>query len=456
VHRRIFNKDGSLKRYKARFVAKGYSQIPGIDFHESFAPVCQLTTLLLFLNLLLYHGLDHAHWDVETAYLYADLPQTIFCEPPEGKQQFDEQGKPMVWQLNKSLYGLKQAGREWHHLITAHLLEFGFEQSVKDSCLFQYKKDGQHVIIVLYVDDVYIAYSDQSFASTLFDFLNTRVTINNLGPISHGLGHEFEFADGKLHISQKRYILDLLDDYNMSECVPTSTPIAPGFEIHNDDAPDDMSTMGHIPYTALIGSLLWISRCSRPDIAFAVSMLARWNSKFSMRHWKALKGVLRYLKHTIDYKLTYITPSSITLTMYTDADHAGDKITRQSTSGCMVFLGSNALAWFSRRQHLTVALSTVEAEYYALSDESLGYNVPPCETWCDNQGTIAFTKNRLLHNKSKHIDTRRAKARLAYERGIIIPAHIPSGQNIADIFTKSLASPILQRLLPLVFECLRT
>jgi hypothetical protein len=213
------------------------------------------------------------------------------------------------------------------------------------------------------------------------------------------------------------------------------------------------------PYRAILGSLMWGQLATRPDLSFSVSLLARFQANPGIEHWKALLHVMGYVKNTIDYGLTYSRDFDISPTAFVDADYGGCNDTRRSTSEYVFMMAGGAVTWSSKHQ-ATVALSTVEAEYVAMSrcaqqmswmhswlDEVKIEHVLPGLIKGDNRGAIALTKNTKDHGKVKHIDIRHHYIRELIHSGKVTFEQVTSADNLADLFTKPLPRDHHQRLL---------
>ena len=458
-------------RYKARFVACGYSQKPGEDYDTTFAPVSQLTTFRLFLALSLQLGLTISQADVETAYLYSDLDEEIYIRIPEGMDDRDDDGNKMCWKLKKGLYGLKQSGFLWYRLISGWLRDFGFEQSVVDSCIYVYRNGDVTCLISTYVDDLFISCNCADFKADLIAKLREKFSITESTSFDDALGIQLDHKlDGfKLHMTN--YITAMLERHGMSQCHSTALPMDPGFEIHSKDAPttdDEKAEMEKLPYAKLIGELLWLSRCCRPDITFAVSILARFTHCYSRRHFNALKHIMKYLKGTIDYGLIYTKSDDFdvqnSLIAYTDSDYAGSKADRYSTSGGILYLANCPISWRTKKQS-TIATSTTESELTAMFEmskeiafarnllETLHFEQKkPTILHCDNAGAFHLSKNPAVHDRSKHFEIRVLKVREYVSREYVFPNLIRTSEMIADIFTKALTKGLFERFRTSLFS----
>jgi hypothetical protein len=464
------NADGSIERYKARLVIKGYSQRPGFDFTETFSPTPKWATIRTILALAALDDLELHSVDISSAFLNGDLDEEIYMEEPEGFQTKD---KTWAYRLQKSLYGLKQAGRQWHQKLHSVLTSMGFERVRCEHSVWVYQKDQARVIVPVFVDDMTIAAKSQTDINRVVEDLKRHFKLRDLGPTSYLLGVEIQ-RDRKqrqLTLSQKQYILNVLDRASMSDCNPVSTPLDPSEKLSAEMAPktrQEWEEMRTVPYVNILGAVAYIAIATRPDIAYAVSVLARFSKDPGPKHWKALKHLLRYLRGTIDYKLTYAPdPTSNDLfTSYCDADHGGNPDNGRSTSGFIVKIGTGAVSWMSRLQSF-VTLSTTEAEYVAAVSlgqevlwlrnllEEIGYKQDsPSTLRIDNQSALSVAKNLEHHSRVKHLDLRFYWLRDEVERRRLQVQHISTEVMPADALLKALGRERLQKLARLIgLEC---
>jgi transposase InsO family protein len=450
--------DGTVERYKARLVARGFSQQEGVDYGETFAPVAKFSTIRTVLAVAAARKLAVHQMDVKTAFLHGDLEQEVFMEPPLGLKHPDiVPGK--VWRLHKALYGLKQAPRQWNIKLHEFLTSLGFTRMESDHSLYVRGENAESVdygIIVVYVDDLLIAGSE-SVVMQVKAKLESRFTMTDLGSVQWLLGIEIQREGNRFLLSQKKYIASMLERFGMQDCKPLRTPLDAGERLTTDMSPstaDDMEHMRRIPYRSAVGSLMYLMVATRPDIAAAVGVVSRFLENPGVPHWHAVKHIFRYLRGTAGYVLQLggggLTGDGIHLCGYCDADWAGDGDTRRSTTGYAFSIGTGAVSWNSKRQ-ATVALSSTEAEYMAASAaareaiwlrtllEELKYPQQRATiVHCDNQGAIALTHNPVHHQRTKHIDVRHHFIREMYESGQVDVKYIPTHDQVADIMTKAL------------------
>ena len=435
---------GNVERYKARLVAKGFHQREGIDYEEVFAPVSKYTTLRTLLALAASQDLEIHQLDIKTAFLNGELEEDVWIQQPPGY----DNGNGMACHLHKSLYGLKQAPRAWHAKLKEELEAMDFRPSAADPALFV--KDGQPPIYLLtYVDDILIVTKDSSALADTKTKITTAFEARDLGAATCFLGMDIQ-RDRTARIitlTQSRIIRDLLEKYGMAECKPLVTPLSTAIKLTKDGELLDTSTN---TFAQLIGSLMYISVCTRPDIAQAVGALARYMAKPTVTHWQAAKGVLRYIAGTKDYGITF-GGNGLTLEAYCDADYAGDIDTRRSTTGYVFILSGGAISWSSRLQP-TVAASTTEAEYmaaaYAIKEAlwlrtlllELDMEIGTVTINADNQSAIKLLKNPVFSMRSKHIDVIYHFARERVTRKDVTFKYIPTDKMVADALTKPLTS----------------
>jgi hypothetical protein len=437
---------GNIERFKARLVIKGFKQTEGIDFNEVFAPVARHTTLRTLLAVAAEKDWNLFQLDIKTAFLNGRLEETeaVYMEPPEGFQQ----GEPgIVCRLKKALYGLKQAPRAWYLKLKSELRLLGFQASTTDPALFMQGTGEDQQFLMVWVDDMIQAGHNQKLMAKIRLDLNQVFEVKDLGELTHFLGMEIHRnrEQKTIFLSQKKYCEELLEKWDMTEAKARKLPIGPGEVMHREG--ETLNTE-QFPYLSLVGGLLYLSCCTRPDISFAVGTLSRFMSSPTENHWAAAKGILKYLVGTTSYGLQLGSEQDLVFG-FCDADFAADTTSRKSTTGFMFKVFGGTVNWSSKLQ-ATVALSTVEAEYVAAASaakealwlrkilQDFGYQVPPIHIWEDNQGCLKLLKHPMASQRSKHIDLQWHFVRERISRGEVEFEYIAGEQQLADFLTKSL------------------
>jgi hypothetical protein len=361
VYRHKFRSDGSLERYKVRWVFRGFTQRPGIDFDETFSPVVKPATIRTVLTVALFHSWPVHQLDVKNAFLHGTLDETVYCVQPAG---FVDSSRPdHVYRLNKSLYGLKQASRAWYSRFATHILSLGFVSAKSDTSLFIYQHGHDTIYLLLYVDDIVLTTSSDSLLQWVITALQQEFSMTDLGPLHHFLGLTVTRHTDGFHLSQRQYILEVLERAGMIDCKPCSTPVDTSGKLSGIEG---QSVTDPTHYRGLAGALQYLT-FTRPDISYDVQQVCLHMHDPREPHYMLIKRILRYLHGTLDHGL-HLCPTDVsTLVAYSDADWAGCPDTRRSTSGFAVFLGDNLVSWSSKRQP-TVSRSSAEAEYRAVAN----------------------------------------------------------------------------------------
>jgi hypothetical protein len=457
--RKIDGTTGLPSTYKARWVAKGFSQIEGIDYNELFAAVAHKDTIRVFLSLVNYFDLECDQVDIVAAFLNGDLEETIYMDPPQGSNLPSSK----VLRLRKSLYGLKQSPHCFNKAFDKWLKEQEFIVAKADPCLYtRLSANGDFIMLSIHVDDQLIACNNRSALDKFKHLLNAQFECADSGPVGYFLGFNVHRnrAEQKLYISQEHYMESLLDRFDLSNCNPSKIPLPSGFRpIPATDS--EFAEAKHRPYPQIVGSILYASTISRPDLSQPASVLSRFIGKWNETHYQAAKHLLRYVRGTTDLSLVFNGDCGKRIIQgYADADWGGDLDTRRSTTGYIFKVYGGTIAWKSRRQP-TVALSTTEAEYMASADatrqatwlrlllDDLQIGLPtdtPVSILNDNNGCIALSKNPVHHERSKHIAMRHHFLREKVEDNTVKLDFVPSADNLADMLTKSLPQPAFERL----------
>jgi hypothetical protein len=381
--------------------------------------------------------------DVNTAFLHGDLNEEVYMKPPPG---LTLPHPDLVCKLQKSLYGLKQASRQWNTKLTDTLVSSGYIQSKSDYSLFTKQTHAGFTVILVYVDDLVLGGTDMNEIKNVKTLLNDKFSIKDLGVLKYFLGFEVARTSQGISLCQRKYTLDLLSDSGLLGAKPCSTPMQPYLQLHK--------TSGTIlskptAYRRLIGRLLYLTH-SRPEIAYAVSKLSQFLSTPTNEHMLACLHVLRYLKNNPGKGLFFSSSSSLAVKGFCDSDWASCPDTRRSTTGYCFFIGTSPVSWKSKKQNV-VSRSSSEAEYralaqatceaqwllYLLKDFHISHD-SPIVLYCDNQFALHIAANPVFHERTKHIEIDCHVIRDKVQQGIIHLLPISSKDQLADILTKSL------------------
>ncbi|RVW68068.1 Retrovirus-related Pol polyprotein from transposon TNT 1-94 [Vitis vinifera] len=454
VYKKKIGADGKVETYKARLVAKGYRQKEGIDYDETFSPVAMLKSIRILLAIAAYYDYEIWQMDVKTAFLNGKLKEDVYMTQPEGYTSMSDHKK--VCKLQRSIYGLKQASRSWNIHFNKTIEKFDFVKCEEEPCVYKRFSGSTIIFLVLYVDDILLIGNDIPAMQGTKVWLSEQFSMKDLGEAAYILGIKIYRDRSKrlLGLSQSMYIDTILKRYNMENSKRGYLPIGTGVTLSREDCPktpEERERMNRVPYASAVGAIMYTMTCTRPDVAYALSVASRYQANPGEEHWKVVKTILKYLRRTKDQFLIY-GESELKLKGYTDASFASDKDDSKSISGYVFTLNGGAVSWKSSKQ-ATVADSTTEAEYIAASEAAkeavwmkkfiseLGV-VPsieePIPLLCDNNGAIAQAKEPRSHQKSKHVLRRYHLIREIIERGDVKIEKIDGKENAADPFTKAL------------------
>nr|GEU29282.1 integrase, catalytic core [Tanacetum cinerariifolium] len=392
------DKNGAITRYKARFVAKGFWQQPGIDFHETFSHVVKSITIQVVLSLAVTNDWPLCQLDIQNAFLHGNLKEHVYMKQPPGF--INPQQPNHVCLLYKSLYGLNQAPHAWFEHLSKAIFDLGFKGSKTDPSLFIYSREDTLLYIMVYADDIIVTGNNKGTIDNIICQLGFAFALKDLGLLNYFLGIKIVLHVSGILLSQKKYIFELLQSAGLSNCNHVSSPMVTSSSLSLDDS---IAFSNPVKYRQVVGSLQYVT-LSRPDIAFAVNK-------------------------------------------------ARDSNDRWSTGGFAIYLVSNLRSWTTCKQR-TVLRSSTEAEYKALADtvakltwlQALRNELGICSSstpilWCDNLGATYLSANPIFHACTKHVETDYHFVREKVAKGDLRVQHISTHDQIADIFKKPLPTP---------------
>nr|GEY52460.1 retrovirus-related Pol polyprotein from transposon TNT 1-94 [Tanacetum cinerariifolium] len=375
-----------------QLVAKGYRQEEGIDFEESFAPVARIEAICIFIANAASKNMTIYQMDVKTTFLNGELKEEVYVCQPKGF--VDPDHLTHVYRLKKALHELKQAPRACYDTLLRFLMDNKFSKGAVDPTLFT-QKTGKHILLVqIYVDDIIFASTDPKSCDMFSNETSLKFQMSMTGKMSFFLGLQVSQSPGGIFINQSKFALEILKKFGMDSCDSVDTPMVNRLKLDEDPLGIPVD---HTRFRSMVGSLIYLT-ASRPDLVFAVCMWARYQASPTKKHLEALKRVFRYLKGTINWGLWYLKDTSIALTAYADADHAGCQDTRRN----------------------------------------YGFDFNKIPLYCDNRSAIALCCNNFQHSRSKHIDICHHFIREQVERGVVELYFVTTNYQLADIFTKAL------------------
>ncbi|CAI7866620.1 unnamed protein product [Closterium sp. NIES-54] len=448
---RVKRPPGSPPVFNACYVARGFSQRQGVDYFQTFSPTPKMTTLWVLLQVAAQRDYELHSLDFSTAFLQGSLHEEIWLRRPPGFTGSFPPGTQ--WSLRRPVYGLRQAPREWHDTLRTTLAALGFAPSTADPSLFLRTDTSlPPFYILVYVDDLVFAIADTAGLAHVKSELQKRHTCTDLGELRSYLGLQItrDRAQRTITLTQSHLVQQVLQRFGFTYSSPQATPLSTRHSL--SALPSDESVEPSGPYPELVGCLMYLMTCTRPDLAYPLSILARYVAPGRHRpeHMAAAKRVLRYLCSTLGLGLVLGGRRPVVLTGHADASWADDQATQRSSQGYTFSLGSGSVSWRSTRLS-SVLGSCCEAEIYAgamaaqelrwltylLTDLGEPPRSPPV-LYVDNKAMLALCQEHRLEHRTKHIALRYFLARELQQRGQLRLAYVASQANAADVFTKAL------------------
>ncbi|CAI7774877.1 unnamed protein product [Closterium sp. NIES-54] len=455
-----YHVDDTVESEKARLVVKGFTQVYGADYDETFAPVGSYVTLRIFLSIVAVLNLNLMQLDMKSAFLQSKLDWVLYMSQPD----YFNDGTGRVCKLMKSLYGLKQSPLLWYLALNNVLVGAGWKKSQVDEALyFKVGEDGVACWVLVYVDDLLAASSSTEMLKEVKELLESAFKLREISPVQKYLGLEIvrDRSAGKLWLHQQGYADKLRRRFiNMEQTGRTpKTPVSVDAyaELTFDD--EEAQERQEEEYRQKVGSLQFAATTTRPDIAFACSKLGSGLTVRSDQHWRKVDRCLAYLANTHDTALEFSGGLELLeLVGYVDADDAGDKQNRTSTGGYVFVYGGAAVSWSSQRIKCAT-LSSTESEYVAATEAGkegrrLRFLLAefrqldagkPTILRVDNKSAITVTEGMGLTGNLKHMERRQAWLQHMVKRGKFSLRYIPTAEQPADFLTKALHFPAFNR-----------
>jgi hypothetical protein len=380
-----------------------------LDFDETYAPVARLESIRILLAYATHHGFKLYQMDVKSAFLNGPIKEEVYVEQPPSFE--DSEYPNHVYKLSKALYGLKQAPRAWYECLRDFLITNGFKVRKADPTLFTKSIAKDLFVCQIYVDDIIFGSTNKSTCEEFSRIMIQKFEMSMMGELKYFLGFRIKQLQEGTFISQTKYIQDILKKFGMKDGKHIKTPMGTNGHLDLDTGGKSVDQK---VYRSMIESLLYLC-ASRLDIMLSVCMCARFQADPKEVHLSVVKRIMRYLVYTPKFGLWYPKGSTFDLIGYSDADWAGCKIDRKSTSGTCQFLGRSLVSWSSKKQN-SVALSTAEAEYIATGHccaqllwmrqtlRDYDYKLSKVPLLCDNESAIRMADNPVEHSHTKHID----------------------------------------------------
>ena len=348
---------------------KGYHQRQGVDYDETFSPIAMIKSIRILLAIAAHYDYEVWQMDVKTAFLNGNLEEEVYMIQLEGYTSKEFPGK--VCKLMRSIYGLKQACRSWNMRFDETIRSYDFIKNEDKTCVYKKINGSAITFLVLYVDDILLIGNDVGMLSSVKVWLSKNFSIKDLGEATYVLGIRIyrDRSRRLLGLSQSMYIDTIVKRFKIENSKRGFIPMRHGVQIskeHSPKTPEDRALMEKIPYASAIGFIMYAMLCTRPDVAFALSVTSRFQADPDESHWEAVKCILKYLRRTKDLFLVY-GGEELKLQGYTDSSFQLDPDDSRSTSGFLFTMNGVAVSWKSSKQPTTADL-TKEAEYIAASD----------------------------------------------------------------------------------------
>ncbi|GJV17432.1 retrotransposon protein, putative, ty1-copia subclass [Tanacetum coccineum] len=417
-------------RYKARFVARGFTQKAGIDYNEVFSLVVRHTSIRVILALTACKDYKLEQLDVKTTFLHGNLEEVIYMKQPPGYEQANK-----VCLLKKSLYGLKKSPRQWYRRFDEYMLSNGFKRSSYDSCVY-YRSyaPGEYIYLLLYVDDMLISCKSKAEIGSTKSLLKKEFDMKELGEAKKILGMEIirDRSHKILRVSQSGYVSKILNNFRIDNGKSVKMPLGGHFKLSLKDYPVkdcDVERMSKVPYVNAVGSLMYLMVCTRPDIAYVVNGVSRYLANPGKNHWEAVKWIFE---------------------IFTGYCKCGFGVWDKSWQPCGFVDSDYAKDPDKEAEYTALTEAVKEAIWLRGLLEELGVELNTMAVNCDNQGAIHLSRNHVFHERTKHINVRYHFIREVLEAKTVKVLNVGTKHNAADALTKVVPGLKLQHCLELL------
>jgi hypothetical protein len=434
--------DGSIDRYKARLIAKGFKQRYGIDYDDTFSPVVKFATICLVMSIDVSQGWSLRRLDVQNTFLHGVLEENVYMK--QTSRFVDPSKHNYHCKLDKALYGLKQAPRAWYSRLRNKLQAPWFIPSKAVISLFIYERNSITIFLLVFVDDIIVTSSCPAVIDALLSDLKVELALKDMGTLHYFLGIEVKHVIDGLILSQEKYAIDILRRVGMMSCKPMPTLMATSEKLstYTGDklGPDDTTK-----YRSIVGALEYLS-LTQPDLASAINKVCQFLQSPTTIHWTVVKRILQYIKSTLSFGLHIRKSTSTILSAFSDADWAGCSDDRKFTGGFAVFFSANLISWCDKKQP-TNSRSSTEAEYNAMANataeiiwlqallKELRISCPPhARLWCNKY----LSSNLVFYGRMKHIEVDYHFVRDRVTKHLLGAMFISTHDQVADGFTKAL------------------
>jgi hypothetical protein len=435
-------KDDGTK--KARLVVVGCNDKEVYSAEDKASPTPSASMVRLIFCLASKEGWDMDQLDIGTAFLNGKIDREKYVTIPDG---VNADKKKFACHLKKALYGLATAPKCWNTTFNECITEMGFVPSLRDSCLYSKSTEGKVTLLLIHVDDIILTGNDPETRNEVIEGLKRKFEVKILGYPKRFLGLQVEKnCDGKVFIHQTGYTTAMLKEFGMAESNGKPTPMLP---IANHKSMKVSEEDRKFSYKSAVGALLYLCNFTRPDIAFAVGYLARFQVNPELIHWTLMNRIFRYLKLKTNLGILFEGRTN-EFDVFVDADFAADR-SRKSTTGFLIRAFGDPIAWSSKKQK-TIAESTAEAEYVAICqaiqellfitrscEENLSLKIEyPIRVYEDNIAALRKCNSNVSKGRLKYVEQKYLKTREYVTQGIIKIVKVDTKAQLADCLTKPL------------------